>query len=87
MEDYDEIAVSYFLQHQDRLFPQPVAETLEEAEEFLIDCMAVICKNFKEVKDYLEDAGTDIYGMSNEEIEEAQEVFALPDGRYLVVEA
>jgi hypothetical protein len=28
----------------------------------------------------------DVYGMSKEEILSAEEVFALPDGRYLIVE-
>lgn len=28
----------------------------------------------------------DVEGMSPEEIEEAAEIFALPDGRYLIVE-
>ena len=49
--------------------------------------MAVVCKNFAEAKEYLDESGADITGMSDEEIEEAQELFALPDGRYLVVEA
>lgn len=49
--------------------------------------MAVVCKNLKEVKAYLDENGADVSGMSMEEIEEAQEVFALPDGKYLVVEA
>ena len=30
---------------------------MEEAEEFLEDCMAVVCKNLKEVKAYFEDQG------------------------------
>ena len=49
--------------------------------------MAVVCKNIKEVRAYFEDEGADIAGMSNEELQEAEEVFALPDGRYLIVEA
>ena len=77
----------YFLEHQLQLFPETVAETPEEAEKFLEDCMAVVCKNIKEVRAYFEDEGADIAGMSNEELKEAEEVFALPDGRYLIVEA
>ena len=57
---YDETCLEYFLAHQEQLFPEPVAETPEEAEEFLEDCMAVVCKNLKEVKAYLEDQGADI---------------------------
>ena len=35
---------------------------------------------------YLEEAGADVEGMSDEELEDASEVFALPDGKYLIVE-
>ena len=84
---YDEAVVQYFLEHQMQLFKENVAESPEEAEEFLEDCMAVVCKNMKEVKAYFEDQGADIEGMSLKDLEEASEVFALPDGRYLIVEA
>lgn len=84
---YDEMCISTFLEHQEQLFKEPVAESFEEAEEFLEDCMAVVCKNIKEVKAYFEEEGADIAGMSREELAEASEVFALPDGRYLIVEA
>lgn len=84
---YDEVCVNAFLEQQEKLFKEPVAETAEEAYEFLDDCMAVVVKNIKEVRAYFEDEGADIAGMSNEELAEASEVFALPDGRYLIVEA
>ena len=87
MNEYDEVCLEYFLTNQDQLFPEPVAETMEEAEAFLEDCMAVVCKNIKEVKEYFKDQGADIDGMTLKDFEEACEVFALPDGRYLVVEA
>lgn len=87
MQQYDEICVQIFLKDQLKLLPEVVAETPEEAEEFLEDCMAVVCKNLKEVKAYFEEEGADIAGMSMQELEEASEVFALPDGRYLIVEA
>ncbi len=83
---YDKMCIDTFLENQLKLFPETVAETPEEAEEFLEDCMAFVCKNLKEVKEYLDESGMDISGMSNEEIEEAEEVFPLPDGRYLIVE-
>lgn len=86
MNQYDEICLNYFLEHQTQLFREEVASTPEEAEEFLDDCMAVICDTLQEVKDYLDESGADICGMSLREIEEASEVFSLPDGRYLVVE-
>ena len=59
---------------------------MEEAADFLEDCMAVVCKNMKEVRAYFEEEGADIAEMSSEELKEASEVFALPDGRFLVVE-
>ena len=45
-------------------------------------CMSMI----KDVRDYLDESGADISGMSDEELEEASEVFALPNGQYLIVE-
>ncbi len=39
-----------FLEKQLQLFQEEVATTPEEAEEFLSDCMAVICKDLKDVK-------------------------------------
>lgn len=75
-----------FLNMQSQLFDEPVAETLEEAEAFLEDCMAVVVDSIKDVRDYLDESGADINGMSDEELEEASEVFALPNGQYLIVE-
>ena len=83
---YDETCLEYFLAHQEQLLPEPVAETIEEAEEFLEDCMAVVCKNIKEVRDYFDEAGSDISGMSDDELMDQSEVFAIADGRFLVVE-
>ncbi len=86
MNQYDEMCLNYFLEHQTQLFRDKVASTQEEAEEFLEDCLAVVCESLKEVKDYLDESGADVTDMSLKEIEEASEVFSLPDGRYLVVE-
>ena len=72
---YTEESIEVFLKEQGRLYDEPVAETVEEAEEFLEDCMAVEVKNIKEVRKYLD-----------EELEEACEVFTLPSGGYLIVE-
>lgn len=83
---YDEECLEIFLEKQLQLFREAVASNLEEAEAFLEDCMAVICCSLEEVKEYLEESGMDISGMSDQEVEEASEVFALPDGRYLIVE-
>ena len=86
MNEYDEICLKVFLKKQEQLFDEAVAETLEEAEEFLEDCMAVVVNNLDEVREFFEEEGMDTSGMSDEELEEASEVFVLPDGRYLIVE-
>ena len=83
---YTEESIEIFLKEQGRLYDEPVAETVEEAEEFLEDCMAVEVKNIKEVRKYLDEAGADVSGMSDEELEEACEVLTLPSGGYLIVE-
>ena len=86
MNQFDEVCLNYFLENQTQLFREEVAATPEEAEDFLEECMAVICSSLQEVKDYLDESGADVSGMSLREVEEADEVFSLPDGRYLVVE-
>jgi hypothetical protein len=80
MGEYNEECLKTFLEKQEQLFDEPVAETLEAAEAFLEDCMAVV------VESLAEENGMDVDGMSEEELEEASEVFALPDGTYLIVE-
>lgn len=87
MEEYDEIVLSTFLRKQTQLFEEEVASNLDEAEAFLEDCMAVVCKNLKEVREYFKESGADIAQMDEDDLTEAAEVFSLPDGRYLVVEA
>ncbi len=86
MKQYDKTVLQTFLEQQTKLFPEAVCDTEATAEEFLEDCMAVVCNNVKEVRSYFEEAGTDIAGMSDTELCEAQEVFSLPDGRFLIVE-
>ena len=86
MYEYSEECLKVFLKKQLQLFDEPVAESLDEAEAFLEDCMAVVVDSLKEVRDYFDENGTDISDMSDEDLEEASEVFALPSGRYLVVE-
>ena len=86
MYEYDEEVLNTFLENQTQLFSEEVADSPETAEEFLEDCMAVVCKNLKEVKDYFDEAGTDIAGMSDDELLEQSEVFSLPSGRFLIVE-
>ena len=86
MSMYSEECLKTFLRDQEKLFDEPVAETLEEAEAFLEDCMAVVLDSLEEVKEYLEESGADVDGMTLQEIEDASEVFVLPEGKYLVVE-
>ncbi len=86
MYEYHEECLKVFLNKQLQLFDEPVAETLEEAEAFLEDCMAVVVDSLAEVKEYFSENGTDISYMSDEELEEASEVFLLPNGQYLIVE-
>ena len=66
MYEYDEECLKTFLKQQGQLFDEPVAETLEEAEAFLEDCMAVVADSLDEVKKYLEEDGMDVDGMSPE---------------------
>lgn len=86
MYNYDDEVLEVFLENQGQLFPENVAETPEEAEEFLEDCMAVVCEDIHEVRDYFEDAGSDISGMSDDELLDQSEVFSMPSGRFLIVE-
>ena len=68
MREYDDAVLECFLDKQLQLFPEAVAETLDEAEDFLEECM-------------------DVDGAVDDEILEADEVFDIGDGRYLIVEA
>ncbi len=86
MPQYDEEVLKCFLENQLQLFPERVAETLEEAEDFLEECMAVVVDSVEEVIEYFEDEGIDMEGAAGEEILEADEVFDIRDGRYLIVE-
>lgn len=86
MYEYDEECLDTFLEKQSQLFDEPVADTPEEAEAFLEDCMAVVVDSLEEVKEYFEESGADVEHMSLDELEEASEVFALPSGKYLIVE-
>lgn len=86
MSSYSEECMKTFLRDQEQLFDEPVADTLEEAEAFLEDCMAVVVDSIDEVREYFEEEGVDVDGLGPDDLEEASEVFALPDGKYLIVE-
>lgn len=84
---FDEAVVQCFLDNQQQLYPEKVAETYEEAENFLEECMAVVVNSVKEVWEFFEEEGVDTEGADEEEILEADEVFDVGDGRYLIIEA
>lgn len=86
MREFDDDVLECFLENQLQLFPEKVAETLEEAEDFLEECMAVVVNSVDEVIEYFEEEGIDIEGAMDDEILSADEVFDIGDGRYLIVE-
>lgn len=83
---YDEAVLKCFLENQEQLFPERVAKTPEEAENFLEECLAVVVDSAREVWEYFDEEGLDIEGADEEEILNAEEVFEVGDGRYLIVE-
>lgn len=83
---YDEKVLKCFIDNQLQLLPETVCEDLEEADAFLEDCMAVVVDSAKEVYAYFEEEGIDMEGATTESILEAEEVFAVGDGRYLILE-
>lgn len=86
MQTYDNVVLDVFLEKQSQLFDEDVARTREEAAEFLEDCMAVVVNSPREVWEYFEEEGVDMDGADENEILKADEVFAVGDGRYLIVE-
>lgn len=84
MHEYDEAVLQCFLEQQGQLFPENVADSPEAAEAFLEECMAVVVDSAKEVREYFEEAGIDMEDADS--ILEADEVFDVGDGRYLIVE-
>lgn len=80
---YDKKVLDCFLENQLKLFPEEVASSAQEAAEFLDECFAVVVKGKKEVIEYFEEEGIDY---SREDILNADEVFDVGDGRYLIVE-
>lgn len=79
---FDEKVLDCFLENQLQLYPEEVVTNREEAEEFLEDAMAVVLESEEEVEAYFEEVGIDCDG----NILDAEEVFDIGDGRYLVLE-
>ena len=86
MHEFDDVVLQCFLDNQEQLFPEPVADSLEEAEAFLEECMAIVVNSAKEVWEYFDEQGIDMEGADEEEILSADEIFDVGDGRYLIVE-
>ncbi len=87
MHEFDDAVLDCFLENQLQLFPEEVATTRDEADEFLTDCMAVVADSADDVFDYFEEEGIDMDGADGDEILKADEVFEIGDGRYLIVES
>ena len=86
MDNHIDECAKIFLRDQKQLFDEPVAYDLEEAKEFLEDCMAVYCKDIKELREVMDDEGMDVSDLSNDELLEQLEVFRLDNGGYFFVE-
>ena len=84
---FDKDVINCFLENQSQLFDEDVASTPDEAQDFLEDAMAEVVDSIEEVIEYFDEMGVDTDGLSEDEIEQQAEVFRLPDGRYLVVNA
>ena len=86
MDKHIDECAKVFLRDQKQLFDEPVAYDLEEAKEFLEDCMAVYCKDIKELREVMDDEGMDVSDLSNDELLEQLEVFRLDNVGYFFVE-
>ena len=86
MDKHIDECAKVFLRDQKQLFDEPVAYDLEEAKEFLEDCMAVYCKDIKKLREVMDDEGMDVSDLSNDELLEQLEVFRLDNGGYFFVE-
>ena len=87
MHEYDEAVLRCFLKKQLQLLPEKVADSIDEAEAFLEECMAVVVDSLDEVWEYFDEEGIDLDGQSKDDILAAPEVFDVGDGRYLIVES
>ena len=57
MANYDKKVLDCFLENQLQLFPEKVAETPEEADDFLEMMFAVVVKGKRGVRKYFEEVG------------------------------
>jgi len=85
--EYDKETLQVFLEEQHKVFSEPVVQTMRETQEFLEENMAVVVESIQEVRDYFEKNGSDISGMSDDELIDQAEVFKLKKtNRYLIIE-
>lgn len=85
--EFDVAVLDCFIENQLKLYPKRVCETREEAGDFLEEVMAVVVESIDEVWEYFDEAGLDTEDLDEQSIIEADEVFDIGDGRYLIVEA
>lgn len=86
MEGYELECAEVFLKEQEKLLGEQVFETVEEVMDFFEDCFATVLDSVKDIREYFDENGMDVQGMSDDEILDSAEVFELPSGKYLVVE-
>lgn len=87
MPDFDDAVLECFIKNQGQLFPEGnVCEDLDDARDFLEENFAVVLSSLQEVIEYFEEEGLDLDGMDEDSILDADEVFEIGDGRYLVLE-
>lgn len=87
MPEFDDVVCKAFLDQQDQLFPEgDVCESVEDARDFLIENLAVVVNSIDEVMEFFEEEGLDLEGLTDESILDADEVFEIGDGRFLIIE-
>lgn len=87
MPEFDDVVLKCFLENQSQLFPEgDVCETIEEAEDFLQENLAIVVNSIDEVMEFFEEEGLDLEGLDEDSILEADEVFEIGDGRFLIIE-
>lgn len=87
MPEFDEAVLQCFLENQSQLFPEEdVCDDLESAREFLEENLAIVVNSLDEVIEFFEEEGLDLEGLDKESILEADEVFDVGDGRYIIIE-
>ncbi len=64
MANFSKECIETFLNKQLQLFDEKVAETPQEAEEFLEDNLAVVLDSIEDVRDYLDESGMDAAQLS-----------------------